>query len=303
MDTPRRVLAAIPPTALGPVVAGRAAALAKDFGAELCLAACVYDPYVAGERFADSPELAQAREALVQSRRIELEALADQLQTANLSVSVAATWSYPVYSGLVELAENLPADLLVAGTFHHSRFERWGRVSSDWALLQHASCPILLVRGNAYSGYQNVLAAIDPMHAQDEQGLLDAQILAAAGVFAGLHNARVQMLHCYLGDDQIPLVAPGAVAYYARQSSRAAHTRAVEALLARLGLSSDTLRMESGDAGEVIARVAKDDAVDLVVMGAVSRSRLRRWLVGSTAERVLDRLDCDVLIVRPPADT
>jgi universal stress protein E len=35
-------------------------------------------------------------------------------------------------------------------------------------------------------------------------------------------------------------------------------------------------------------------------MGAVSRSRLERLLIGNTAEHVLDELDCDVLIVKPP---
>jgi universal stress protein E len=34
-------------------------------------------------------------------------------------------------------------------------------------------------------------------------------------------------------------------------------------------------------------------------MGAVSRSALERVFVGSTAELVLDRLGCDVLIVKP----
>jgi nucleotide-binding universal stress UspA family protein len=36
-------------------------------------------------------------------------------------------------------------------------------------------------------------------------------------------------------------------------------------------------------------------------MGAVARSRLRRLLVGSTAEAVMDRLACDVLAVKPSA--
>ncbi len=37
----------------------------------------------------------------------------------------------------------------------------------------------------------------------------------------------------------------------------------------------------------------------VVVMGAVSRSRLDRMLIGNTAEKVLDKLECDVLIVKP----
>jgi universal stress protein E len=34
-------------------------------------------------------------------------------------------------------------------------------------------------------------------------------------------------------------------------------------------------------------------------MGAVSRSALQRVFIGNTAERVLDALACDVLVVKP----
>jgi universal stress protein E len=34
-------------------------------------------------------------------------------------------------------------------------------------------------------------------------------------------------------------------------------------------------------------------------MGAVSRSGLKRVFIGNTAERVLDELACDVLVVKP----
>ena len=37
----------------------------------------------------------------------------------------------------------------------------------------------------------------------------------------------------------------------------------------------------------------------LVVMGAISRSGIQRLLIGNTAERVLDDMPCDVLIVKP----
>jgi universal stress protein E len=37
----------------------------------------------------------------------------------------------------------------------------------------------------------------------------------------------------------------------------------------------------------------------IVVMGALSRSGLKRLFIGNTAEAVLDSLACDVLIVKP----
>jgi universal stress protein E len=46
----------------------------------------------------------------------------------------------------------------------------------------------------------------------------------------------------------------------------------------------------------VVSRVG----AQIVVMGAISRSGLRRIFIGNTAERVLDALSCDVLVVKPP---
>ena len=48
-----------------------------------------------------------------------------------------------------------------------------------------------------------------------------------------------------------------------------------------------------------LPRLAKKHAAALVVMGAVSRQGLKRVFIGNTAERVIDKLDCDVLIVKP----
>jgi len=41
----------------------------------------------------------------------------------------------------------------------------------------------------------------------------------------------------------------------------------------------------------------------VLVMGAVSRSAIDRFFVGSTAEKLLDRVDQDVLVVKPAGFT
>ncbi len=38
---------------------------------------------------------------------------------------------------------------------------------------------------------------------------------------------------------------------------------------------------------------------DIVVMGAISRTGIKRFLIGNTAERIIDDLSCDVLVVKP----
>jgi len=48
-----------------------------------------------------------------------------------------------------------------------------------------------------------------------------------------------------------------------------------------------------------IAEAARTSRSAIVVMGAISRSGYKRLLVGNTAERILDDLSCDILIIKP----
>jgi universal stress protein E len=51
-------------------------------------------------------------------------------------------------------------------------------------------------------------------------------------------------------------------------------------------------------ADEILACVDEVDP-DLVVMGTVSRTGVPGLLIGNTAEKLLDRLDCSLLAVKP----
>jgi universal stress protein E len=55
----------------------------------------------------------------------------------------------------------------------------------------------------------------------------------------------------------------------------------------------------SGHPINAIPAVAGKVGCNLVVMGAVSRTGLKRLLIGNTAERIIDDLNCDVLVVKP----
>jgi len=48
-----------------------------------------------------------------------------------------------------------------------------------------------------------------------------------------------------------------------------------------------------------IDQVAREIHSSIVVMGALSRSGLKRFLIGNTAEGVLNYLPCDILIMKP----
>ena len=65
-------------------------------------------------------------------------------------------------------------------------------------------------------------------------------------------------------------------------------------------ISKARRHLMDGDPVRAIPKAARALRAGVVVMGAVSRSGLKRVFVGNTAERVLNTLPCDVLVVKPP---
>jgi nucleotide-binding universal stress UspA family protein len=82
----------------------------------------------------------------------------------------------------------------------------------------------------------------------------------------------------------------------------AAARAALERVVGGLALPGVTVRAEVGEGptAEVVVRFAREQAVDLIVMGTHGHTGLAHLLLGSVAEKVVRRAPCPVLTVRHP---
>ena len=65
------------------------------------------------------------------------------------------------------------------------------------------------------------------------------------------------------------------------------------------GIEDDKSHLVAGLTHEELPIIATELKADVVVMGAVARNRWKRLFIGATAERTLEHLPCDLLIVKP----
>ena len=140
------------------------------------------------------------------------------------------------------------------------------------------------------AGYKKILVLLDLTDASD-------QIAAAGRDMAAHSDAAVVILHVVefipaepMGETLMPSVQ---IEEDLMQRSRAK----LGELSARLGLSNATLKVEAGNKKNEILRVAKEEAVDLIVLGSRVRHGLG-ILVNFTEDTVLHAAHCDVLAVR-----
>ena len=80
------------------------------------------------------------------------------------------------------------------------------------------------------------------------------------------------------------------------------HREQLDSLAAANDIDGDHTHQLPGSTRDLLPTFARTHGADVVVMGALARWGLRRMIIGSTAEKVLDHLPCDILIVRLPED-
>jgi nucleotide-binding universal stress UspA family protein len=75
--------------------------------------------------------------------------------------------------------------------------------------------------------------------------------------------------------------------------------RSFRRLTKPLRLPARQLHLTAGDVVLELPAVARRVRASTVVMGAVSRSGLRQLIIGHTAQRLMDRLPSDILVIKP----
>lgn len=303
-----RILAVLDPTADAQPALRKAADLARSCSATLDLLVCDYDPALSGQPFAESETLARLREAFLADRRAALDPYAAELRAGGLEVETHVRWGHPLHRSIVEYAVATSPDLVVKDTHYHGLLRRTLFTNTDWNLIRACPLPLLLAKERAWPASPRIVAALDPGHLGDKPAVLDHDILDWAGLLAERTGGELHAVHAFFpaallaataftGD--LPL-AGAAVAAEVVAAERERLGRAFEAVLAAHPVAPARVHLEEGAAAEVLPRFVETLDAALVVMGAVSRSRVQEVFLGSTAERVLDRIGCDVLVVKPP---
>lgn len=163
----------------------------------------------------------------------------------------------------------------------------------DWQLLRHAPCPVLLVKKDSLWERGQVLAAVDPFSRKPGCAGINRQVLRLAEFISQQALATLQLVVAY--------APPMLGAEPENQSINLLEEKArqaAERLLAEQGLTCDDYLIGEGPAEYWIPHVAKQQQAALVVIGTHARQGLKGMLLGNTAERILDRLSCDVLVLR-----
>lgn len=164
----------------------------------------------------------------------------------------------------------------------------------DWQLLRETPCPVLLVKQPDPWASGSILAAVNPLSNKAHQLQHDQSVLKVADLIARGAGAELKVVVA----TPPPMQAAEADAQSPQRIDEKARTASAQ-LLNELDMDAGTLCIGEGPAEYWIAQVAAEQKASLVVISTRARGGIKGALLGNTAEQIMDRLDADLMVLRP----
>ena len=250
----------------------------------------------------------EVRDLAEDVREAQDRILADYAGTAKaqgIAVRTAVSQDRPVADAIVARALELEPRFVVKGTRYHSAAERATFAAADWQLMRSLEAPLWFVKSQDWSDAPLIVAAVDPTHGHDKPARLDRKIVEAGRSLASRCGGRLELLHSYqrmaeIGSKAMKTFKPLKLSVEALDAKiHDEHRAALDAFAAENDIDAGAVHQLPGRTEEILPAFAHGRGASLVVMGAIARSGIKRRVIGNTAERSLDHLACDVLIVYP----
>jgi universal stress protein E len=274
----------------------RATALAAR-GARIEMFHRVYEPLLSG--YMGRPEVyASLRDKAVAEQLESAEALARAVAAAGLRTSAKAVWA-PAYDQTV--AREVASERIDLVVTEPVRGRAHGFTQEDWRMLALCPAPVLVVKSDGGEPYRHLVAAVDPLHEHAKPAELDAEILRLAKALRQTTQAELRVVHCFTpvaelvrdAVERLPLED-------AERALEGARRETLHSLVTAANIPTESADIVAGKPAAALEKLIDRGTADLVILGGLSRGRLKDFLIGSTAQRLLERSRADVLVVKPP---
>ena len=242
----------------------------------------------------------------------QLNDAVDQVRRPGVKTSVTVLRGNPL-TAILGFVERHDIDYLCKAPSPTDGLRRQLLGSLDMRLMRSAPCMVSVGRPRKTTGPLRAVVAVDSDVDDEQQAalnrrILDSALLARAGMHVEIYVAHAWDLYGYSllahGRGQ---VAPERLEV-ALEAERARRQQWLDGLLDDYRQSLPPQQAElfdprplllRGDPRVVIPKKVRELDADLIGLGTASRSGLRAMMIGNTAEEILHRVDCTVVVHKP----
>ena len=294
----QNILVVADPTRQEQPALARAVHLAREFGARLSLFACIYDLSYEMTSMLSKEERNSMRQGVLEQQRQWLDELAAGYDDVTIHCDVV--WHNRPFEAIIQRVLTGNHDLLVKSTHQHDKLKSVIFTPTDWHLLRKAPCNVLMVKEHDWPANGKIVTAVNVVSEDSDHQELNDQLIGQSVSMAQHFDANVLLVNGYPGTPvNIAIEIPDFDPNTYNESVRNHHQQKLEELAARYDLDAGNCLVAEGLPEDVIPRIAREQDAELVVLGTIGRTGLSAAFIGNTAEHVIDKLNCDLLALKP----
>lgn len=272
---------------------------AKRIASNCQLELMLFSPAFNSSLSEKSEHYQQAKDNMLRQQHLFLQELAEPLQEQGIRCSVQVIWHKHPLDAVKEAHLRHPFDLLIKTTEYQNLLQRAFFTHTDWELIRALKIPVLLCKGNKWTEKMSTVVCVDPSHDAEAEGRgRDDRLIKIGQATQQITMGELHLLHVY---DPSPVLLhseqPSLNHGLMMEELQQAHEQQFQQLAKRYQINEPYCHLEIGNVNEVIPEAVYTQGYGMVIMGAHSRHGLESFILGHTAERVLDRMTVDVLIV------
>jgi universal stress protein E len=267
----------------------RAVDIAEQMGAHLHIFCC---DYVEEKDLVKFKSRNDAKRQTLKKAKAFVEELVAPLRKKGLSITTEVIWNAGWYQAATHASAREASDMIIKSSYSHKGRQHPLHERSDFYLVRNSTCPILLTKSGESHLLGKVLAAVTlEKDNKKEHALLNNRIVATAKRITRGTGAELHLVAALTDEPDIPKLLE-------MHLEKGQDVKTEQELIAeRFGVDLDKVHVRKGAADKVITRAAKDLNAQALILGTKARKGLKGALLGNTAEKILDQLQIDVLVV------
>jgi len=300
MDQYKNILVVIDPTTQDQKSLKRAIELATRTQSVITAFLSIFDFSYEMTTMLSSDEREDMRQSVVEDREVWLKNIINDLPHQGITINCKVVWHNRPFEAIIEQVISKKYNLVIKATHQHDKFKSVIFTPTDWHILRKCPCPVLLVKEHSWPENGNILAAINIGSDETEHQSLNNKITETANSFGQLLKGRVNLVNSYPGTPvNIAIEIPEFDSSQYNDSMLKHHQNAMLEHAKLFGIATENTYVKEGLPETVIETISNELDAELVILGTIGRTGISAALIGNTAEHVIDRLNCDVLALKP----
>ncbi|RLA13648.1 MAG: universal stress protein, UspA [Gammaproteobacteria bacterium] len=249
---------------------------------------------------------------LVEQRYEKLQSLMQSASLTGIAIEVKVLTGRAFVEIIREVLQH-QRDLLIKSVGNSEGFEHQLFGGLDRKLLRKCPCPVWLIKSTEQQGYREILVGLDYEPENAESEALNRQLLEMASSLALADGSELHILHVwefifesFLRSRRTGLSDADVDKLILEEKSRRRNwlEDTVNSYSRAQGIETANylkpiISLIRGDPVKELPGYAKEKGVELIVMGTISRTGIPGFIIGNTAEAILNQIDCSVLAVKP----